>query len=434
MDALDLDINNYTIKDLESFFKLDPKKKYTMADIELRETEIREVLLSSGNVNKRFKRDLLEFLETSRDWLIVAKCHGEVKKPTTFQNVPKLDPYPNYPALKETMPRTEELTMRTETPYINTYSNEYFQGTLNPLKTRTITKYLNIDTRFRDNLTSTISSNFMLNLPEKLSKVVSMQVSTFEFPVCFYSTSEIYGNNYLNITIFSQLTPSSPIEQTDKTIIILDGNYNGTDFINKINSVMAPKMEDGTPINSADPFNSVQFRLDLSETMSGTGKVILETVGTLAYTIKEIQMDFTLDKNRNPDKTDISSKIGWNLGFTNRKYKGNTNYISEAIIDPAMVRYIYLVIDDFNNSVNNHFISAFNKHVFSPNVLARITVKGSYFSLMMETDIITEPRRFFGPVDIQKLHIQVYDDRGRILDMNSSNFSFVLNLKMLYDL
>ena len=434
MDALDLDINNYTIKDLESFFKLNPKKKYTIADIELRETEIREVLLSSGNVNKRFKRDLLEFLETSRDWLIVAKCHGEVKKPTIFQNVPKLDPYPNYPALKETMPRTEELTMRTETPYINTFNSEYFQGTINPLKMRTITKYLNIDTRFRDNLTSPISSNFMLNLPEKLSKVVSMQVSTFEFPVCFYSTSELYGNNYLNITVFSQLTPSSPIERTDKTIIIPDGNYNGADFISKINSLLSPRMADGTPIDNADIFNSIQFRLDLSETLSGTGKVILETIGTVAYTIKEVQMDFTLDKNRNPDKTDISSKIGWNLGFTNRKYKGNTNYISEAIIDPAMVRYIYLVIDDFNNSVNNHFISAFNKHVFSPNVLARITIKGSYFSLMMETDIITEPRRFFGPVDIQKMHIQVYDDRGRILDMNSSNFSFVLNIKMLYDL
>lgn len=434
MDGLDLDINNYTIKDLESFFKLNPKQKYTIADIELRETEIRQVLLSTGHINKRFKRDLLEFLETSRDWLIVAKCHGEVKKPTTFQNVPKLDPYPNYPAVKETMARTEELTMRTETPYINTYNSEYFQGTLNPLKTRTITKYLNVDTRFRDNLTSTISSNFMLTLPEKLTKVVSMQVSTFEFPICFYSTSELYGNNYLNITVFTQSSPTDPVIRNDKTIIIPDGNYNGQDFIDKINSLMAPKMEDGTPIDLNDVFNSIQFRLDLSETLSGTGKVILETIGSLAYTVKEIQMDFTLDKNRNLDKTDISSKIGWNLGFTNKKYKGETNYMSEAIIDPAMVRYIYLVVDDFNNSVNNHFISAFNKHVFSPNVLARITIKGSYFSLMMETDIITEPRRFFGPVDIQKLHIQVYDDRGRILDMNSSNFSFVLNIKMLYDL
>lgn len=434
MDGLDLDINNYTIKDLESFFKLSPKQKYTIADIELRETEIRQVLLSSGHVNKRFKRDLLEFLETSRDWLIVAKCHGEVKKPTTFQNVPKLDPFPNYPAAKETMSRTEELTLRTETPYINTYSSEYFQGTLNPLKTRTITKFLNVDTRYRDNITTTSSSNFMINLPDRLTKVVSMQVSAFEFPICFYATSESYGNNFLNITIISQLSPSSSIITTPKTVILPDGNYNGADFVDKINTIMSPKNDDGTPVDVSDPFNSIQFRLDVSETGSGTGKVILETVGSLAYTIKDIQMDFTLDKNRNVDKLDISSKIGWNLGFIQRKYKGKTNYISEAIIEPATIRYIYLVVDDFNNSVNNHFIAAFNKYVFSPNILARISIKGSYFSLMMETDIVTEPRRFFGPVDIQKLHIQVYDDHGRLLDMNNSNFSFVLNIKILYDL
>jgi hypothetical protein len=434
MDGLDLDISNYTIKDLESLFKLNPKKKYTIADLELQETEIREVLLSTGHIDKRFKRDLIEFLETSRDWLIVAKCRGEVKKPTIFQNVPKLDPYPNYPAVKEAMPRTEELTMRTETPYINTFNSEYFQGNLNPLKTRTITKFLNIDTRFRDNLSSSLSSNFMINLPERITKVVSIQISSFEFPVCFYGLSESNGNNFLNITVFFQINLSSPIVRIDKTIIIPDGNYNGEDFIDKINSIMAPKLDDGTPVDVNDPFNSIQFRLDVSQSGSGTGKVILETVGTLAYTIKEIQMDFTLDKNRNPDKIDISTKIGWNIGFINAKYKGNTNYIAEAIIEPATIRYIYLAVNDFNNNVNNNFISAFNKYVFSPNILARISIRGSYFSLMMETDIITEPRRFFGPVDIQKLQIQVYDDHGRILNMNNSNFSFVLSIKILYDL
>ena len=145
-------------------------------------------------------------------------------------------------------------------------------------------------------------------------------------------------------------------------------------------------------------------------------------------------MDFTLDKNRIPDKVEITSKIGFNLGFTAKKYKGNTNYIAEAVIEPATIRYIYLVIDDFNNNVNNSFISAFNKYIFSPNILARISIRSPYFSLMIESEGSTEPRRYFGPVDIQKLHVQVYDDHGRILEMNKSNFSFCLAVKMLYDL
>ena len=72
----------------------------------------------------------------------------------------------------------------------------------------------------------------------------------------------------------------------------------------------------------------------------------------------------------------------------------------------------------------------------NPNILARITIKGSYFSLIMENDynIVTEPRTYFGPVDIQRLRVRLFDDRGRLLNMNNMNYSFCLNLKMLYDL
>jgi hypothetical protein len=54
----------------------------------------------------------------------------------------------------------------------------------------------------------------------------------------------------------------------------------------------------------------------------------------------------------------------------------------------------------------------------------------------METDynLVSEPRRYFGPVDIQRLRIRLYDEFGRILAMNQSNFSFSLTLKILYDL
>ena len=147
-------------------------------------------------------------------------------------------------------------------------------------------------------------------------------------------------------------------------------------------------------------------------------------------------MDFSRDINGDPDKTPVTSKIGMNLGFLKRKYQGAISYISETLVEPASVRYIYLAIDDFNNNVNNHFISAFNSSILSPNILARISIKGSYFSLMMESDLnmTTEPRKYFGPVDIQKMHIQVYDDHGRILDMNNSNFSCCILFKMLYDL
>jgi hypothetical protein len=436
MDGLDLDINNYTIKDLERFFQIAPNKKYSAADIELKEAQLKEVLLSSGHIDKKFKRDLMAFLDTAKDWLITVKCKNETKNPTSFHNVPKLEKYPNVPASREAMPRMEELMERPETPYVNTFSSEYFPGIMNPLKTRVITKCLNIDTRFRDNITLTSSSDFLVNLPIRLQKVVSMQITAIEIPVSFYGISAKYGNNYFNISATQQLTDEADIFEESKVVIVPDGNYNATDLIDTINTLISGTNADGSPLDPNSLFNYVILRLDVSQTGSGTAKVFIETTGNLAYTIKSIDVDFSLDINGNPDKAPVTSKIGMNLGFLKKKYLGATRYESETLVEPASVRYIYLAIDDFNNNVNNHFISAFNSSILSPNILARISIKGSYFSLMMESDLNTtsEPRKYFGPVDIQKMHIQVYDDHGRILDMNNSNFSFCLIFKMLYDL
>ena len=436
MDGLDLDINNYTIKDLERFFQIAPNKKYSAADIELKEAQLKEVLLSSGHIDKKFKRDLMAFLDTAKDWLITVKCKNETKNPTSFHNVPKMEKYPNVPASREAMPRMEELMERPETPYVNTFSSEYFPGIMNPLKTRVISKCLNIDTRFRDNITLTSSSDFLINLPIRLQKVVSMQITAIEIPVSFYGISAKYGNNYFNISATQQVIPEGEIVEESKVIIVPDGNYNATDFIDTINTLISGTNADGSPLDPNSLFNYVILRLDVSQTGSGTAKVFIETTGNLAYTIKSIDVDFSLDINGNLDKTPVTSKIGMNLGFLKRKYLGATIYESETLVEPASVRYIYLAIDDFNNNVNNHFISAFNSSILSPNILASISIKGSYFSLMMESDLNTtsEPRKYFGPVDIQKMHIQVYDDHGRILDMNNSNFSCCILFKMLYDL
>jgi len=68
--------------------------------------------------------------------------------------------------------------------------------------------------------------------------------------------------------------------------------------------------------------------------------------------------------------------------------------------------------------------------------MARISIKGSHLSLIMENEltVVTEPRQYFGPVDIQRMRIRLFDEYGRILQMNGSNFSFCLKLKLLYDL
>jgi len=423
---LDLNINNYTFNDLEHFLTL--KNKYTYEDVELKAYQIREQLLKSGHINKRFKRDLIEFLDTAKKWIKMVKF--EKTDPTTIPKNYKLDKYDIPLSANLETSRTDNIIQRPETQYIHAKADEFFPGSLNPLNTRTITKSLNIDTRFRDNLYSTQSSDFLLQLPFKLNKVVSMQLSAIELPISFYGISAIYGNNFFHITIIQN--PDCDCDESyTKKIIIPDGNYNANDLINKINELLHM---DG------DIFTNIQFILDISETGSGTGKIIVEIIeGPCEDSIHEIILDFSLDINSEqcpPKSAILNTHIGWNLGFIQEKYEGDIKYISDTLIEPASIRYVYLAIDDYNNSVNNHFISAFNKSVLNPNILARISIKGSYFSLVMENDfnIISEPRKYFGPVDIQRLHIRLLDEHGRVLQMNNANYSFCLNFKTLYDL
>jgi hypothetical protein len=208
---IDLDINNYSINDIERFLKLDPKKKYTASDIETREYEIREQLLSSGHIDKRFKRDLVEFLSKCKQMLIGAKS-DDLAQPKGIEY------HPQVPTLHQQIPtdvttsRSErDLVTRPETQFTYSNQSEFFQGSLNPLNTRVISKCISIDTRFRDNYTKTKASDFTIQLPSKLNKVVSMQLSAIEFPINYFSISASYGNNFLYMYANTQLYIGGPI-------------------------------------------------------------------------------------------------------------------------------------------------------------------------------------------------------------------------------
>ena len=128
MEQLDLDINNYNINDLERFFQISSNGNYSESDIELKEYSIREQLLSSGHINKRFKRDLIEFLELAKNWLIFVKCRkGKINAPTTIPNNYKLDTM-NTPISKEVEPRTNELIDHPETQFIYSTNSEFLPG------------------------------------------------------------------------------------------------------------------------------------------------------------------------------------------------------------------------------------------------------------------------------------------------------------------
>lgn len=427
-EDIDLDITNYTINDIEYFFGLDANPNYNADEVEQREYEVRTQLFNGGNFNSRFKRTFADFLAAAKIVLInkATVVNGGTKPTiTSIANNTILD-NTSYPvAATGTLSRNPELIQHPETPFYYSSPSEFFPGNLNPLNTRILNKCLTIDTRFRENpKNTTTSSDFVIQLPTKLLRVVTLQLTSIEFPVSFYGISESYGNNFLNITVEHYVSSVSTF--TNQIFIIPDGNYTNDTFIDAINTVLG-SISGPVPTNI---FSYVQFSWNLTN-----GRT---TVVSLDPTIvMSITMDFSRDITGQIDKAyPLSARIGWNLGFTEEVYSMDTTYTSEALIDPRSIRYVYLSVEDFNNNVNNSFITAFSKSLFDANILARITVNKGYFELITKTDgnLVTESRQYFGPVDISRLHVRLYDDHGRILNMNNMNYTFGLTFKQIYNL
>jgi len=449
MSNLDLDISNYSIKDLEKFFQL--KKKYTENDVEYKEYEIRERLLSSGHVDKRFKKDLIDFLHQAKEWLVYSKF-GKTQQPVSempkdwsdnrsystnrFGEVWKSDSL-EVPVSKQVMNREQELNNHPNKQFVQSNNSEFYAGSLNPLNVRIVSKYITIDSRFRDN-TCTKTSDFSIQLPTTMNKVVSMQLTALEMPITFYGISASYGNNYLYLTASQQTVTDGPITSYEIVIVVPDGNYSPADLVSTINGLLAAQNNVDNPGEATNIFSCVQLSLDITAQGSGSGKVTMSlNYGMdIAFTVVCLGLNFGKNINGENDNVDITTKIGWNLGFTQKVYAGAKCYTANAPINPASMRYVYLSIGDYQRNVNKLFLTAYHHTNLNDDILARISLKTGAFSILVENDfhLITEPRIYFGPVDISKLRIQLFDDHGRPLNTNQTDFSFVLLFKMVYDL
>lgn len=410
MSDLDLDIQNYSLSDMERFFRLNAKKKYSAADIELREYEIREQLLSSGHIHKGLKRDLITFLKEVKDRIIQEKC----KKVTITTPYVPLDSsdYPKVPYPPSNV-REQEIIKPISTPYIYTQNTEFLPGVLNPISKRTLSRSISIDTRFRDSPYTTSSSDFALNLPNKIQKVLSMQLVSLELSTeSLYNISTALQNNYIHLSVIYQE------EMQEKQCFVLpDGHYSPEHLICILNTLCQE--------TSASIFQSIYWKLD-----PDSHRVLLESTSEAIYSIS---LDFTLDIHGNSDRNtaDYFCKLGRVLGFTRRKYSGECVYLGETAINTNYAfSYFFLDIDDFQNHYSPSFVSVFPKIAMPNSVLARISDFGNSNK---ELTIISEPRTYFGAIDITRINIRLLNAYGQVLDMNGADFSFCLLLNIVYD-
>jgi len=386
------DIRNYTINDLKDIFEL--PNNFDSNVIEIKETKLREKLLSNPKLTPKLKQDTLQFITTAK-----IKLQENIK------------------SVKEIM---------NPHPYI--IEKPIIEGK-DILQERTLKKHLNVDTRFRENFQQS-SSNFDINLSFKLANVAKMELSSIEFPTTFYAISNLFGNNFFTIRI-----DVSGVGVKEALFELPDGNYSRKAIINELKNP-----DNYTPSDSI--FNDINFDVDVDAEGSGTGKMFF-IIDSSSSIVNQVELLFNENRSCQPDSNALIKKLGWMLGFRNGSYvstnEDNNNFEirSEGLLNITGPKYIYMAIDDHNsnNESTSNFYSAFNSVILHKNILARIPLTTFSFSFEIANmlSIVSTPREYTNPVTIEKLGIQLMDEYGRILDLNEMNISFCLSFTQSYE-
>ena len=456
LGSINMNIDEYRIHDLETFFEL-PTKNYDLQDVVHKKKIMCAAVDRDPTMNEPARANFHAFLDQALARIVQHLLPiGSGKSVTGLpQNTLSGDNghfIINNPARDGV--KNFDPSSRTG---INLDDNGAPPGILNPIKVNTIKRAVNIDTRFRPNYYTTKSSDLQINLPTKVERAISMRLASIEIPISFYAVSSAFGNNVFKVT-WGVNDVSSAI------ITLTEGNYDVGDS----DKTKAARIE--TEINAkllaSEAGEATVGKLNLRyevNPISGKSRFFQDPSGGLATTAIPFKIHFMVDKNG----VDISANesfqttLGWMLGYrsssggvytSNGKVitggggsggggtDGSGNIISEGICNVQGIRYIYVSIDDYVNSSNNYFTAAFANSVMAPNIITRINVADlaqdvTVYQYAQQEGYSTEldrSRSYFGPVDIQKMRVTLYDEYGRVVNLNYMDWSMELMFECVY--
>ena len=268
-------------------------------------------------------------------------------------------------------------------------------------------KYINIDTKFRDDYNHLSNVDFNIQLPEVINDVKSMRVTNIELPHTFYNISANLKNNCFRVT---QTTTNNT------EMIIIDDNY----------------------YTAA----SLQFEINQKLVASNLGAVITATVvdntkTILVSTASDRIIDFDVNTDGISDKYNVKNKLGWLLGYRQFSYSltSNVNTVAEANVNLNTHKYLYLAIDEFQSSKQNTFVSPIFRSIINKNIIARISIDYKtypYGNIIHANDgngfLLSDSRDYTGTVNLQKLHLQLLSDIGDPISLNGDELSFCIEV------
>ena len=413
----DLNIDKYSLKDLIDIFDL-KKENFSNRDV----IAVKYNNLVSGirgqNIPLAQKTNMIDFINLA---------YGKIHKFIEIENNITMD--------KAFLNKKNRIFETSNHQIIKPNNNE---NHINPLIQKTTTKLININTKFRKNYFNQQSTNFTFDLTNELKNVISMSLVSIRIPKnSFYPiSSKLQTNEFTMVFYEGSETTGKPY-----TIKIMDGIYTGTQLQNYLNEYVFTGDGENQDLSGVvcelEPItNKFRFYKDIRTESSGGAGI------TDRSNIKKFDIDWRIQSNK--DRA-IQFNLGWLLGYKKQYYKYSDDYVetnkvsfdklegysSDSVFNTDE-NYFLLSIDDYNNNHAPLILSPFQQSVFNDNNLLAL-IPYNQESVNYEDINYDADRKYFGPVSISKIKVNLLDQYGRTVDLNDSDFSFTLKVEQLYN-
>lgn len=325
------------------------------------------------------------------------------------------------------------------TKFIYSNPSVAFDGVINPLERRIITKVLSLDSRFRENYCSTNSNNFPIELNSPLQNVISMKLVALELPRMWYSISNTFGNNTMEIELYNMKDHPDNVQR----ITLPDGNYSNEDLVMILNNYFT---------NMKNGLEYLRFDVNVANSKAYFYVKSDPSVDSI-LPYEPTNVHYSPNFYYRLNFSNKCSGLGLYLGYKNSIYEGLKNNIFEDyffVIHNVLYRgiiisemscgtyldyYIFVDVNDFNkNFTTNTVVSQKTNSFLGNNILGRIPLNISSGGILINnpSDYNFKMREYYGPVKIRKLQIKLLDRFGREIDLLNNDFSISLEFNVLY--
>jgi hypothetical protein len=259
---------------------------------------------------------------------------------------------------------------------------------------------INIDSRFRENSDTTTASNFFFLLPNTIRNIIRIRLTSIEFPNNYYQFTEKRMN------VCFRVVYKVGDQRMGLVVCVPEGNYTACEMEAAINKIL-----EATPEVS---WLSVKF--------------IMET-GKFEFTGSQL---FGIDMTYETKPRTFDYGLGYHLGFKRKLYRSACEMINDELTwklvsdcpaNFAGDSYLFLRVNDYTCVRHTFYGNTLN-------VFAKVIINQAKNDMTFDDyagDHIKEVV-LTGPEDLKRIHIQVLDAYGEVVDLTCTNFSFSLEI------